>query len=140
MWYIRCIREDVDEAKALGSLWAHLNSRADREDDWELDQKWHATHQMLQQVQACYKRMQLADVEKEREEAGMIEGPDGARALNPDAPVNAWSDYHDLVRKPAVPAGDRTAWTAPATFGHAGPAGFRWATSGGWGGRAVHHW
>ena len=135
VWHIR---EDVDEASALGSLWAHLNSRADREDDWELDDKQHGTHQFLQQLQACYKRMQLADMEKEREEAGMIEGPDGARALNPDAPGSAWSDWHEKIRKPAVPASDKTTWAAPATLGV--QAGFRWATSGGWGGRAVHHW
>ncbi len=50
VWYIR---EDVDEASALGSLWAHLNSRADREDDWDLDSK------------SCFKRMQPADMEKD---------------------------------------------------------------------------
>ena len=62
------IGEDRELSMCLMSMWSHMDARAAQEEDWDV--KWHANKNMMRQLLACYKRDQLADLERKQAQGG----------------------------------------------------------------------
>ena len=116
--------DDWDVSSCIGSMWSHMQSRAERETEWE--EKWHASQPMMDQFLACYKRRQLADKEREKEEQAE-KGKGGGPGSSADA---------SIPEAEAEP--DMQGFTPPQNLvQQAAGRAATWATRSGWGGSAT---
>jgi len=112
---------DIDNC--MMSLWSHMYSSADREKNWDKKDQNHATENTMTQFLACYKRGQLAEKEKERENKRLGDSP-GSNTRGSSS-----SSHGNLA-----PGDDVQNFRPPANIFQsvAGIPG-RWASQGGWG-------
>ena len=101
------VGKNWDLSACLMSMWSHMDSRAVAEKDWA--EKWHANHNMMKQFLACYKREQLADLERERQGSSSSSSSSSSDTMGFSPPAN-------IIQQRANLRG-------------------AWATQGGWGGK-----
>ena len=117
---------DRDRSSCIMSMWSHMESCCEKEK--EKSYEWHPNESMMKQFLACYKREQLADLERKRaEESGKGSGKD-AGATEATAVAGAAGPSDAGKGKTKGPTGKDVEQAVKVSG---------WASRGGWGGSAT---